>query len=526
MSSPIERIRVKLPEAFDARKHTGAILTKVAQAHGEGWEIESIDTTARTLTAIRQAQITQVSASTDTPEAMVLGLARGTKPSDGDRIAARFEDAHPGYSLTRFDPYLGQATMTRLSEAEVRARGAVAVALGAKVWDVQVSARTGGGFHLSLPSSFVPSKHLGKLTEVAEHVVGRPGWFVQANAAELTAHIVPASPPTFPGMIATPMKALSKDRDRTAFGMQLPPPGKTAGEVLTIDWTAQSFALLAGTPGSGKTVAANALIAGAVASGNDLVIVDEFSKRVDFLWAREFTRDGGWGCDSLPAAVTSLAMVYEEGQRRAGVLAEKGHVNWLDMPASEQFRPVLIVVELRNALAHGQSHNDQRLAEPTATAVAEMRRVRDLLLKPPTVIAVLKPGKPFVAGPQESVRDVLERMYANDFSQVPVYDGNDYVGLLTTNTVARWVAVQMTRNDGLAEDTSIEEALTFGEGPENVRHLRKQTSAPEAVRLFVGAAERGEPLAALILTESGKKTQTPVAMVVPADLPRLVDAAT
>lgn len=185
-----------------------------------------------------------------------------------------------------------------------------------------------------------------------------------------------------------------------------------------------------------------------------------------------------------------------------------------------------VLAELRNALAHGQSHNDQRLAEPTATAVAEMRRVRDLLLKPPTVIAVLKPGKPFVAGPQESVRDVLERMYANDFSQVPVYDGNDYVGLLTTNTVARWVAVQMARNDGLAEDSSVEEALTFGEGPENVRHLRKQTSAPEAVRLFVGAAERGEPLAALILTESGKRMQTPVAMVVPADLPRLVDAAT
>lgn len=350
VSSPIERIRVKLPDAFDARKHTGAILTKVAQAHGEGWEIESIDTAARALTAIRQAQITQVSASADIPEAMVLGLARGTKPSDGDRIAARFEDAHPGYSLTRFDPYLGQATMTRLTEAEVRARGAVAVALGAKVWDVQITSSTGGGFHLGLPSSFVPSKHQGKLTEVAERVVGRPGWFVQTNAAELTAQIVPASPPTFPDMIATPMKALSKDRDRTGFGMQLPPPGNTAGELLTIDWTAQSFALLAGTPGSGKTVAANALIAGAVASGNDLVIVDEFSKRVDFLWAREFTRDGGWGCDSLPAAVASLAMVYEEGQRRASVLAEKGHVNWLDMPASEQFRPVLIVVDEVSAL--------------------------------------------------------------------------------------------------------------------------------------------------------------------------------
>ncbi|MGC0274972.1 hypothetical protein ACO0LV_18480 [Pseudactinotalea sp. Z1739] len=106
---------------FDARKHTGRVLTKIGEKHGEGWEVDSIDPRAGTLTASRFAQITEVSA-TESADTMLLGLARGTRPSDGEKIAAKFEDTHPGYKLTKFDPYLGQATMTKLSNPVIRAR--------------------------------------------------------------------------------------------------------------------------------------------------------------------------------------------------------------------------------------------------------------------------------------------------------------------------------------------------------------------------------------------------------------------
>ena len=59
-------------------------------------------------------------------------------------------------------------------------------------------------------------------------------------------------------------------------------------------------------PGSGKTNLLNAAIAGSLAAGAELAILDLPSKSVDFLWCKRFVRPGGWGCDSPEAAVTVL----------------------------------------------------------------------------------------------------------------------------------------------------------------------------------------------------------------------------
>ncbi|MEE1940791.1 CBS domain-containing protein [Streptomyces sp. TRM 70361] len=187
-----------------------------------------------------------------------------------------------------------------------------------------------------------------------------------------------------------------------------------------------------------------------------------------------------------------------------------------------QYRELLPLAELRNALTHGRHLNDQPLAEPTEAAVAAVRRLRDELLGPKLVLAALgQRGRPVTVAPGESVRRVLEKMYENDFSQVPVYDGSAYVGLLTTNTVARWVADQMRRHDGLAEDAPVQEALRFSEGIERVEHLSRGTTAPEVVWRFATAAEEGRPLTAVIITHNGKPTEAPLGIAVADDLARL-----
>ncbi|MGC0250454.1 cell division protein FtsK [Pseudactinotalea sp. Z1748] len=350
MASKIERISVKLPAGFDARKHTNAVLAKISQKHGEGWEVDSIDPKAGTLTASRFAQVTEVSA-TESANTMVLGLARGTKPSDGEKIAAKFEDAHPGYKLTKFDPYLGQATMTKLTGPVIRAREAIRVALGVKPWDVQVRQTRDGGFAVELPNSYVPSKHDDKLTEVAEGVIGRPGWFVTTDPAKLNAKITPADPPTFPAAIPYPMdKMRGLDHNYIPIGMDLPGSGEKTGRDTTISFKAASYMLLGGIPQSGKSVTLDTIVAGSLASGSELILVDTPEKSVDFLWCRDLVRPGGWGCDSLEAAVTALALMYEEGQRRASILREHKVVNWTELPKSVQFSPLIAIVDEYAAL--------------------------------------------------------------------------------------------------------------------------------------------------------------------------------
>jgi hypothetical protein len=348
--SSIERVSVKLPPTFDPTRHHGALMKLIAQKHGDGFEIQHIDPVEMVAVATRQVAITEVTAATKTKDSFEVRLARGTKPVDGEKVAAKLEEQHAGYYLTGFEPFLGRATLTKMTDAQARCRGACAVALGVKPWDIQVSSRTDGGFDLTLPKSYVPSKHDEKLGEVATTVVGSDGWFVRANPAKLTASIIPSAPPTFPAMLPTPMADLGKDPDRSPMGRVLPRPGDDLGDVLSLDWTASAFALIAGLPGSGKSVTLSAVIADQLASGSELCVIDDVSKALDFNWCKDFVRDGGWGCDSDRAAVAALAVVYAEGQRRAKEMGAAGYVNWLDMPKGKRFTPIFVVVDELSAL--------------------------------------------------------------------------------------------------------------------------------------------------------------------------------
>lgn len=348
---PTERVIVHLPDGFDPTRHMAALERKIAEAHGEGWEVDSIDPAQRIAYATRRSATIEVSAPEDAADRIEVKLPRGTKPSDGDRVAARLEDQHPGFCLTVFDPYLGKAVLSRLSEQEQRCRGAVAVALSAKPWDVGVTSSKDGGFEITLPATYTPSKHDKGLDEVATVVVGAPGWYVKTDPSALKASFVPSEPPTFPSVVRYPLDQLgATSPDRTPFGVALPVPGQTCGEELAIDWRASSAALVAGQPGSGKSVATSALIAGALASGAEIAIVDDPAKKVDYLWCKKFVRRGGWGCESLAGAVATLGLVYDEGQRRAKVLAEAGAVGWHELPPNMQFPPLMVVVDEVTAL--------------------------------------------------------------------------------------------------------------------------------------------------------------------------------
>ena len=162
----IERITVNLPKGFDPSKHGAALVAKVNESRdGGGFELDNVDLESMTATLSRQAAITEVKArqSRSGKTSFEVKLPRGTKPADGPKMAARLEDQYDGYRMTRFEPFLGIAELSKLDPDTVRCRGAAALALGVKEWEVQVSPRRDGGFDLVLPKTYVPSRHDAKL---------------------------------------------------------------------------------------------------------------------------------------------------------------------------------------------------------------------------------------------------------------------------------------------------------------------------------------------------------------------------
>ena len=447
-----ELISVKLPKDFNPAIHERALLKLIVETHGAGFEIENINPALGTATASRMVEINEVAEVSQDSDTIEVRLTRSTKPGDGDKFAAKLESQHDGFYLTEFEPFLGYAMMTRLTPEAARARGAIAVALGTKPWDVQIKSRPDGGYSLKLPRSFVVSKHEAKLDEVAVTVIGREGWYVKVDAAKLTAEIIPADPPTFPSVIPYPMKQIRtiNTTSRLLLAQSLGKNADEPGEPVFIDFDSSPHTQLNGTTNSGKSVTINSLIAGALAAGYLIGVINVPHKAVDFNWVRPWVAPGFWGVDSLAASATVASLVYEEGQRRAKLLAQHGATKIAELPRALQPPPIFLVMDELSGLfqpddvpkgvpkdhplvIRANEENAKRavLIGTTLRLAAEMRFVGIRLLLstqvanattgiPPKLRSLL--SNKLLQGTNPT--DATRRQVFNDASAVPLVPGN------------------------------------------------------------------------------------------------------
>ena len=210
-----EEVRIPLPDGFDPAKHQTWLLQKLAERRGSGWKIDLVDMKQQVALASRTLTLTQVSDLTKSTK--IVTLQTDVKPSDGDRLTAQFAEQFPGFHMTSFEPHLGRARLSEMSPAEVHARGALAVAMRVKPWQIQVTARVGGGFDIELPPSYLPSKHDGLMDEVAGTVIGEPGWYAKFDGKTRKGAIVPGVLPTFPATVPHPLGRAIKPTVRNLF---------------------------------------------------------------------------------------------------------------------------------------------------------------------------------------------------------------------------------------------------------------------------------------------------------------------
>lgn len=177
--------------------------------------------------------------------------------------------------------------------------------------------------------------------------------------------------------------------------------------------------------------------------------------------------------------------------------------------------------ELRNAIVHGKYFGGRPIAEPVREVVDEIECLRDLLVSPPIALAVLGKRDVRVARIDEHIRTVLEHVRRFDYSQLPVYEGQQYVGILTTNTIARWLASQLMLNEGLAEEETVRQVLTFSEDHERALLVRRTITAAEAIDKLSHGGANGAPVTALIITDRGLRSETPLRVIAVSDFPQL-----
>lgn len=128
---------------------------------------------------------------------------------------------------------------------------------------------------------------------------------------------------------------------------------------------------------------------------------------------------------------------------------------------------------------------------------------------------------PVRVGFTDPLRGVLQRMTERSYSQVPVYHEDAYVGLLTTNAIARWLGAHLDDADGILQvDVGVGDVLHHAEAHERCVFVRPDLPARDAVRLLTS----DDAPTALIVTDTGEDGATARGILVHADVPEMLRA--
>lgn len=174
------------------------------------------------------------------------------------------------------------------------------------------------------------------------------------------------------------------------------------------------------------------------------------------------------------------------------------HPSWLDTDL------LLTVAELRNVLVHKRTKPWEFVAVPTKGIVDRLKGLESHLLNPRRVHEAFQ-REVEILSVDDSLADALKIISMRDYSQFPIFAGDQFKGLLTENGITRWLANQVVTELSLIElnDIKIRAVLRKEEKRKNWVFVPRDETVDALVERF----SRAEPLEAALITQHGKKTE-------------------
>lgn len=178
------------------------------------------------------------------------------------------------------------------------------------------------------------------------------------------------------------------------------------------------------------------------------------------------------------------------------------------------------LAKLRNLIAHNHSQT-RPLAVPTVTSVERIEAIGKQFLSPPLLFTLA--AKPVeLCRPSDPLGCCVRKMHDGVFSQLPIYDGQKYCGLLTAETIARWLASFFVGDgEGIVDEQTVEEVMRHQEDGDNVEFMARTATVANALAAFDKFLHHGKRLEAILITNSGSRTETLMGIVTINDIPKL-----
>lgn len=193
--------------------------------------------------------------------------------------------------------------------------------------------------------------------------------------------------------------------------------------------------------------------------------------------------------------------------------------------------------QLRNAIVHERVEPHYIIAEPHEQIVQRIEHIRDLLIRPEPLIPRFKRDVSSFRI-EDSLEAILRTIRQYGFTQFPIYKASQFVGLLTDNGIAGWLANQgkaailpkkatPITNEGVAPhnslivnlQTSLEDILVHEKNKENVIFMSGSSSVFEAREQFlISIGRNANRLHAILITANGRANEPLLGILTARDL--------
>lgn len=181
-----------------------------------------------------------------------------------------------------------------------------------------------------------------------------------------------------------------------------------------------------------------------------------------------------------------------------------------------QMRDLRAYSDLRNALVHERRQRHVYIAYPSEETLAAILQLERRITAPLRVEQKFLQNVISVS-PTDSLKTVLAHIRQHEFTQFPVYnDNNKFVGLVTANGLAHWLASYPGDEPGIIEweQHSVADILAFEEQRNHVEFVARKTLVVDVLKRY----QDNSALEAVIITHHGKRNEQPLGIVTPWDL--------
>lgn len=203
----------------------------------------------------------------------------------------------------------------------------------------------------------------------------------------------------------------------------------------------------------------------------------------------------------------------------SSLVRELSERNNLIRTYSEELRQY---AKLRNAIVHQTT--DKPIAEPYDETVEYIQRIYEAMTKPPTAYQIA--SKPVeCCNTEDLIVEVVKEMTEKDYTCVPVYDGDKFVGVFSESSITKWLGESAEKDGFLLEQIKIGDLKKYfdllHDSFRGYEFVPKNTNVFDVQEKFLSFTAKQRRLAAIFVTENGRKEEKILGMITAWDLPKI-----